>query len=220
MAGARCAPGRVMAWYPPPLVPSPHRSCGLCASPGAPRARQKQQKCEWLEVFVAKRHVSAHVSQHLGITTLISWLLRQPEGEVSDASISFSPLLPIGLGDVCRRCHRVLATAQACHHCHCRHLGRLHQIHRVRRSGSLCWDWGQGCYSTNLGSPQCLPSDVGSKSTDADTFRPLSAHSGWHVSLWEGFLLPSAAEWPGTALCSSFWSLNHLTRYSGLSQYL
>ncbi|XP_069435414.1 adaptin ear-binding coat-associated protein 2 isoform X4 [Ovis canadensis] len=30
-----------------------------------------------------------------------------------------------------RRCHCVLATAQACHHCHRRHLGRLCQIHRV-----------------------------------------------------------------------------------------
>lgn len=68
----------------------------------------------------------------LEIMSLISRLLRQPEGR----SLTLSPslfFLPVGLGDVCRRCHCVLATAQACHHCHRRHLGRLCQIHRVRR---------------------------------------------------------------------------------------
>ena len=68
----------------------------------------------------------------------------------------FLSSLPIGCGDVSRRCHRVLATTQACHRCHRRHLGRLYQIHRVRRVTFLWWDWGRGCFSRNLGSAQVL----------------------------------------------------------------
>lgn len=128
------------------------------------------------------------LSQPLGIMRLISGSLRQPERSLTP--VSFSSLLPIGRGDINRRCHRILAAAHACHYCQCRHLGRLCKIHRVRTV----------TFSVVGQSPRAPP--------------------WGHISLQEGFLLLSSAMWPGAASCSSFWSLRSFIKCLACSQLL
>lgn len=91
-----------------------------------------------------------------GAMRQISGSPRQPETGLSDSCVSFSFSPPTGLGDISRRCHRVLAATQACHSCHRRCLGRLYQVHRVRRDMVLWRDCGWGCFFRNLPSAQML----------------------------------------------------------------
>ena len=94
MVGARSDSDRMMACDSPPLVPSPPPGVWPSVlSPGAPQGLvSRSRDVNGCRRFVAKKHISACLSQQLGIMSLISGSLRQPGGEASDASISFSPL--------------------------------------------------------------------------------------------------------------------------------
>ena len=94
MVGVRSASDRMMVCDLPPLVPSPPPGVWpSVVSPGAPQGLLRRSRdVNGCRRFVAKKHISACLSQQLGIMSLISGLLRQPEGEASDASVSFSPL--------------------------------------------------------------------------------------------------------------------------------
>lgn len=124
--------------------------------------------------------------------------------------------LPVGFGDINRRCHHVLAASQACRDCHRRHLGRLYKIHRVRRGSHFCG--GTGARAVSLepwGCSRCFSAGVWSNRSDLDVFRPARGQSP-RVSALGGILLSMKAFCCPLRLgdlglhYNSFWSSKHL----------